>query len=152
MATRQFSTTHLACILFLLDGAGLATSGHSWSRLCLLSLPWQGLLPFRPEGNEEPAQSHFSQQLFLFPRAPGTHFCQSTSYTDADLPCLLDSELLKACQIISVSPGRKHWALLWGGPSAVLSREELHTTLALHPSLHSEPDTPLVSQALPAQV
>ena len=67
-------------------------------------------------------------------------------------PCVLGCKPLRARHSVSGAPRRKQWAPLGGWPWAVLSREQCHTTLAGHPSLHSEPNTPLASQALPAQV
>ena len=54
------------------------------------------------------------------------------------LPCLLDCEPLGVRHSVSGAPVRKQRALLWGRPSAVLSRQHCHTILAVHPSLHSE--------------
>lgn len=87
VATRKFSLTRMAGILFLSDSAGPVASGRSCTTLCLFS---HGRASCPSDlSKETKSLPRVTSPKLLFPTAPGIYLRQNILYTGAKLSPLL---------------------------------------------------------------
>ena len=131
-------------------------SGLLWSQLChaLPSLPWQGLW-LSDQSEETRSLPKVTPSITsLFPTAPGTYFCQSTSHMGADLSSLfvglVSSWRDSACQIHRCIPSEEEVSPAEVQPSSALSRENNSTQLGCAPfsSLRTQHCTSLLGSII----